>query len=489
MTLFITLILFSQCSAYIKEGNTYELIGEEHSAFLKDFRDELRVILFFSRAQMTGNFNSDFFQVSKEFIGKDIKFGKIDIVYHKNNDIKHIFPHTVPHIMYCLAKTDTCHKYKGSYSKSKLADSLKNKLYHFETFQDIDEFDYYINEKNKLNGIILGIFENFSSKKYEFFLEFAQNNMDKYKFAIIKDEGEWTFKFNLTAESVVVAKGKFLQSSIQICSHFSTASEIEKFVNNTYHPYISYITEESYHLLKKSNAPFGIFYINFNYYFEKIPYLIEKFNFHSQKYITRDATERKYQWAIADTNEFTKNLTELGLQDENLFILIELNQDYYKIDEESLLINDEFNPNCLENFYNRFEHNRYPIYRKSQPLPRINFENRVRVAVGITLERIIENKDIIHAVFVYDSRKPTEYQEKLKLIEQAADEYRSNFIIEFIKIDSHYNYIPINYRTGKSADLFFATTRKLSPSKFLESWKLDSLIEKIEHLISKKTEL
>lgn len=485
-------LLIIQCLGFIQEKYLFVLSDKDYDSFIETFNDDLRVILFYSPFSSPTHHISEFFQASKELASTKNRLAKVDIT--KSPDLQTKFQiRKFPHIQYCLAKTNICKEYREGLSKTELISAIKQKMYNFESFYDLEDFDEYLTKKNQFDGIILGVFSKFAGEKYEAFLDFAKDFMDVYKFGLIRDEGEWTFKFNLTTDSVVLAKGKWLHSSeypnYHVLSAFKSFEDVANFVSESFHPYISYITQLTEGSLKNPEVPFGVFYIDFKKYYSEIPNFVEKFTHFSRTYTGAQFKERKFQWAIADTHEFKEKLIKLGLGDEELFMLLEFKKNLYKINQEDIIENGNFKDNCMYNFYTQYNTRKYPYYYNSQPLPQAKYENGIRVAVGSNILNLVENKDIVQAVFVYDSNFPQFYEENLKILEKVAKHYKSNFKIEFIKIDENLNYVPEFYSIMQYSKLFFAEDRKLNPSGFSEVWSVENLIEKIESIITLKVDL
>ncbi|OMJ76051.1 hypothetical protein SteCoe_24688 [Stentor coeruleus] len=495
MALFTSFLLIVPSLAYIREGPLYELTDNDYSSFLEEFKSELRVVLHYLPFSGSGkSMTSDYFQASKELTNLPIKMSKIDMSNGKNLKTREKLKNqSFPYIIYCLAHTDICRNYTQEITRATMINSFTDKIHNFINFYDIEDYNKYIEEKNQFNGLILGIFEKFEGKKFDLFQNYAKTVMDKYKFALLKDEGEWTYKFDLKSDSIVVAKGKLLNHSLTsnyfVLNKFTSNEDISKFVNETYHPFLSFVDQETLKNLKNPIIPFGYFFIDINVYKDKIPYFVDKFIVNSQKYLSAPWDERKYQWAVADTKEFKPFLQTLSLQNEELFMLLEYKGDYYKISQESIYENNEFKDNCLEDFYNKFEVQKYPKYHKTDPVPKINYEKGVRVAVGSNFEEIIENKDRIHAVFVYDSSTIQTHKSKLESLESLAENYKTNYKIEFVKIDAKNNYVPPRYEISSIPKLFFAIKKKMVPHEFEGIWDIKRITEKIEKLLEPKNDL
>ena len=496
MAVILLSLLVAQCFGYIKEKSLFVLSDNDYDTFLEAFKDDLRVILFFypSFGSSSGT-SGDFFQISNDLASTKIRMAKVDMSNSKSGKLKERFAfNTYPHILYCLAQTDICRDYKEPKTRKALTTSFKAKMYQYQSFYDLEDFDQYLVNNSTFDGIVLGIFSKFSGEKYETFVEFAKRNMDNYQFGLIRDEGEWTYRFNLTSDSIVLVKGKFLHTSVypnfHVLSLYKDIEDIEKFMERNFHPYLSYVNPISFQSLYNESIPFGMFYIDFKKHYNLIPYLAERFAYFSEKYITADWEQRKFQWAIADTNDFTSNLTKLGLQNEEMLMLIEFRRDLYKIGFESILEDGKFKEDCLYNFYRNYDFQRYPIYRYSQPVPKLKYEKGVRVAVGSNIEQLLDHKDHIQALMIYDSSSPELYQAKLAIFEEVARHYKNNFKIEFVKIDANLNYVPESYAiTMNQPRIIFAGDSKQGSGFYDSAWESSKIIEKIESLIHLKVDL
>ena len=492
MNLFL-LILVCGCFGYIKEGNTFLLIGNQYNSFLQEFRDNLRVVLLyepFINSKKTAT--TEFFMASKQLVNTTIKLGKVDLADPRNKDIRQNFSKEPPHIFYCLAYTDNCKDYQESFDRKSFVTGFQDKIHSFESFHDIDDFDTYLSEKNKFDGIILGVFEDFKGEKYEAFLNFSKNFMDVYKFGLIKDEGEWAYKFDLKTDSIVIAKGKFLHNTLfpyyKSFSDFKNTTEIEDFVNKNYHPYLSYAVPHKLNRIKQNEVPFGMFFINFEKFYDKVPYFVEKFVYFSKFYAEADWEERKYQWAITNTKDYSLYIQDLGLENEDILMILEYKGKYYKIDQENIFKNNEFQENCLYNFFTKYEQQSYPEYFKTAAEPKENYENNVRIAVRSNFFKILAIKYITHAVFVYDSSKPNDYLWKLKQFEEVSAYYITNFRIDFIKIDALKNHLPGTYKNAQLPAVFFINGKPLHPELYYGGWELEDFKQKIDPLIAFKQE-
>jgi Thioredoxin-like domain len=495
MELLKLFLLFIPALAYIKEGPIYNLRGKEFEAFLEEFKDNLRSILFYAPSVTTGRaFTSDYFQSGKDLINTDIKLAKIDITDQRNSEIREAYiQYTPPHILYCLAQTSICRNYTGEYSRHALVSSLKTKVVSIHTFHDFDDLDWYLSNTDPYGGIVLGVFPELSGPKYEIFNKFALSYMDFYNFGILKDEGEWSYKFNLTSDSIVIARGKSLHNTIypyySSFSGFESEDDVKKFVENAYHPFLSFITPDKLDQIKSESIPFGLFFIDFNRYAKMIPYLVENFVYFSKNYAEDEFSKRKFQWAIADTNDFSNYLYSLGLAGESLFMLIEFRGDYYKISNENIIENDEFKQDCLYNFYRGYDRQTYPKYYKSQPVPKQNYEKGIRVAVGSTLVSLTTDRKVIHGVLLYDPSFQSKSHENLKIIEDLADEYKTNFKIQFLKIDYVHNYVPEGYHPITENKLYFIGVSKKYPSPYIGEFTFEGIKKRIDYLLDLKEDL
>lgn len=473
------------CFAYIKEGQIYELTSSDYDLFFSEFQSELRAILFYSPfLNSVKSSTIQYFLAGKELQGLNIKLAKIDISHQNTAEIIERYPGIQHmHIKYCLAHTTQCKDYTDGLDKASIVKSLKSKLYTYKSFNDIEDFEDYISKENTFEGAIIGVFEEFSGEKYNLFIDYAKRYMDLYKFALIKDEGEWTYRFNLTSESIVIAKGKDLHSSFYdpyyVLSTFNSSGEIENFVNSTFHPFVTYVSPLNIKLLSDGPVPLGVLYVNFNKYYSKINYFVEKIVEYSQRYVNKTWSERKYQFAVADTKDFTQFLNHMGLTDD-LFILFKSDTNYYKISEEAFFDYNAFKPSGLYSFYKLFEQQQYPRYYKSAPAPKNFFENGIKIAVASTYRSLIEYKEIIHGIFVFESTNTEAYHNRVKIIEEIAEHYKNSYKIEFVKIDSSLNTLPENLYVYEGGSLFFAIKNKNHPEYYDAAWNKETIIERIE---------
>ncbi|CAG9312487.1 unnamed protein product [Blepharisma stoltei] len=462
---FFILVFTAQCMAYTKEMNVYQLEGEAISEFQYEFRDQLRIFCFYSPYAVD----------TKEFLPKyknaaatlklneaPITLAMIDISRPGNKDFS--LKHDVlgyPAVVYYLSGLTEPRLYLGKKETNAMISEFQEMVFDFHDFSTEEEFNSYMTTHRQVQGLVLGVFQDYSGKSYDLFYDFAQKNSDAYKFGRVKGE-KWAEKFGLEKEGVAVIRPTLLLTSydtpFKSASKFSSKSDFENFIKTEIHPNISWVTQRNKDEFFNGPTPLVALYFNADpkMYSSQIKYYINRYADAVNQYFSTN----KFKFVIVDRESFIEKLEADFLNTDKIVLVLYREEKKYVLRQSQLLTNDnKFLGPAIKEFLEGWEKGKVKKYVRSQPVPSKKIENRVRVVVGDTFEDEVQNSNKNQLVYIYSTSNPKSV-EVIKTIEEVAEYFKQEPQFEIVKIDGSLNELPFMFDVSYYPTMYFSPKKR-----------------------------
>ena len=487
-------LVATTATAYTREGPLYELTSANFDQFLSEYRNDLRVILFYSPFILptTTSYSTEYFSAAHS-LSDQIRFAKINIHNESNSEIKKRFSkQKIPFILYCRGVTDKCEEYKDEITTNKLKNFFKSKVYELKVLSNYENLPE-IEKRFENSAVVLGVFEEFSGEKHQLFINFTYHFIGEYQFFIVKDDGQFARRFGLNGDSIAVVYGDNLKTAFYpahwVLSNYKSEQDIKRFLEWTLHPLVAFMDYLTIKNFNSAQVPLGVLYLNTEKYSSNIPFFVQKLTENSKNKIASLYEPKKYQLTLANIKDFHYELSNLGLSGVDMVFLLHFQGKVYKVDKPCFYDSEVFIDDCFTTFYTQFDLQELPEYLKSDPVPSINYDKGVRVAVAHNFLSLIENKDSIHAVYVYTPSQK-DYRKKLSTVESMTNHYKKDYRIDFIKINADTNTVPNEFQVSDKGRLFIVSKKHKKFVELKTDWdymKIHGFIN--THLESKKTDL
>lgn len=491
------LLLVIRCLGYSRELDVYSLEGDSIREFQAEFKGHLRVFCFYSP------YAAD----SKEFVPKykqaasalkfdeiPVKLAMIDISKPDNKDFS--LNHNVigyPALVYYLAWTDIPHLYLGNKEITPMINAFKGKIYRFNDFSTEEELENYMKTHRKVQGLVLGVFQEFSGENYELFIDFAKHNCDKYQFGRVKGEN-WAQKYGLDTEGITLLRPSLLLTSYDSpfvsASKFANKSDFEEFIKREIHSNITWLTPDNKDEFLNTGKSLVVFYLNADpkLHTSQIKYYLNRYAENTNKHFN----SQKFTFCIADKETFVDDLEAAFLNTEKLLIVVYKDNQKYVLKEGDLMTSDNaFKAAKIAEFLEQYEQGKLTKYVRSETIHNKRTDKGVRYAVGDTFEDDVQKSSKNQLVYIY-SKLNKKSVELLNTIEQVAEYFKNDSNFEIVKIDGSLNELPEIYEVLSYPTIYFSSKiRKELPVKYssydISRQKLIEFINPAEK--KKKTEL
>jgi len=411
MALFLALLL-APVFGYIKEGEIFELVGDDLDNFLSEFKNEVRVINLYAPFSFEcKKFSSTYFKAAKELAKAQLpaKLAKLDLTNPQNKFAQERYRLTgMPNLVYYMPNREDVNTYNGLKTEEHLIASIKEKAKLVHEFFEVEELDKFLEKTKPLEGMILGVFEEFTGEKYQLFEEFARNNTEKYLFGKVKDQGEWSSKFNLDSPNkILILYPEALltpkEPQKEVLSSFSSVGEIQTFVEKNYYSQITWVGLENLKYLTHPKRPIVLLLMKTDSksFLDRVKKHVEELYPAVKKDFRKNLDERKFLFALGDIKEFESELQKHELKAENLILLIKVERDVYVLQEEDLVDDGKISESQVKDFLKKFNERSIDPYLKSQKPPKNKYENGVKVVVSQTIRKDILKTDFSEVLLVY----------------------------------------------------------------------------------------
>uniref|UniRef100_A0AC35FXX6 Protein disulfide-isomerase n=1 Tax=Panagrolaimus sp. PS1159 TaxID=55785 RepID=A0AC35FXX6_9BILA len=187
--------------------------------------------------------------------------------------------------------------------------------------------------------------------------------------------------------------------------------------------------------------------------------------------------DQKYRFAIADEEEFSKELAEVGLGDSGLehnVLVFGFDGKKYPMDPEKF---DEELEENLEAFMKVISSGKAKPYVKSQPAPK-NDKGPVKTLVAANFDKIVndESKDVLIEFYAPWCGHCKQFEPKYAQLAAKLKSEQPNLILA--KFDATANDAPQNFNVEGFPTIFFAPSgKKSTPVKYSGNRDLDHLTE------------
>lgn len=479
------LSLVSISSGYIREGPLYELFSSNYDQFLQEFKGNLRVILFYGQHFGQGRSPSaEYFSLGKSFPDKSTRFAKVNTNNSTNSElIKKFSKRSPPLVVYCLANTDKCIEYKLELTSKSMQNFFIDIVEGVVVFSSVEEFDLIMNDKLRFDRICLGVFEEFSGNGYQEFINYTYANANRFRFALAKDNGEWSHLFKLNKDAIVVVSGDGIRnqwvSRYVALENFKGYEEIDKFMDWASHPFLTFLNLKNFFAVDSSNVPLAVVYLDVDSYALGLEGIVSGFVEVFREKVVGLYEPKKMQLAIANVNEFRNELAGLALNQDDMVFVLYFKGKVYTLGKSCFYDNGVFISSCFSEFLESFEKSTLTPYYKSDPLPVYNYENGIKVLVTSSLLPLLESHETYHVIFTYNSKQ--NYQKSLEVFEAVSQAYLHNYHFDFSKINTLSNSLPSSFSLKPESGLYLSTRSSIIHySGRFEVEKISNFLE--EHL-------
>ena len=483
MAILLKLCLITSAFAFIKEGAIFEIRGSEIELFHTEFRNSLRIIYFYGPTiSIPHELNNIYFQAAKQANQNSlpIVFGKVEKMNSKNSEIlKQYEVTTAPYLIYFLGNSDTPNAYLGPKTTKGILEYLQKKIYNINHFTSVEQLKDSLMEKYRLEGLVLGVFDDKNPEIIKEFIEFSYKNNHLYKFGLLnytedlkKDLEE---EMNITSPSIVACRAplfvNYFDSYYESLSNFESLN-LTEWLRTHFHTQITFQTKDREKSLY-TNAPLITLYMDISN-IPKLISFIDRLDFYSKQEFKHEWDEKKYIWAIADRNEYIDELKEDGLSHLSYVYVIKHKGLKYVVDKDIITGTDDFNHVGIRRFYTEYSQKLLTPHGKNQKKKDEDTKENAKNKIASTtievkskeFDEIVLTKDYSQLVFVYSDKG------KLDLLNKLA----SQRIIEIVIIDRKNRHLPKEYISESNNALYFAEAKdKENPLLYTGQWDLGSI--------------
>ena len=328
--------------------------------------------------------------------------------------------------------------------------------------------------------VICGFFESESDKFYQTYLDAANElREDNYQFVHVLGSENWK-DFDIFKPTIVVYTPEHLQTKFEPKRHeFTTADatriEVSEFVRSNSVPLVGHYTYPSRDMRYKDKKPLCLFFytVDFSHEFRDSTQMWRK----KIAEIAKD--HRDITFAIANDDEFTSQMNEMGLEDSAEEINVacyDARGLKYPLDPPM----EEWSEKHVRSFIKKMKEGKLKPYYKSQAVPSKgrDKDGEITVVVGKTFDKIVmeSEKDVL--LFIYApwcghcKNFAPEYK---KLAKKVMATEKDNLIVA--KIDATANDVPPSFVASGYPTIYFAAAgHKDTPFKYEGSRDPDDII-------------
>ena len=486
LLLILSLVFVS--SGYIREGPLYELFSSNYDQFLQEFKGNLRVILFYGQHFGQGRSpSSEYFSLGKSFPDKSTRFAKVNTNNSTSSELmKKFSKRSPPLVVYCLANTEKCIEYKLELTAKSMSNFFIDIVEGVVVLNTTQELDLVMNDKLRFDRICVGVFEEWSGTGYQEFINYTYSNANRFRFALAKDNGEWSHLFKLNKDAIVVVSGDGIRnqwaSRYVALESFKGYEEIDKFMDWASHPFLTYVTLKNFQAIDSSNVPLAVIYLDVESYAGAVEGIVNGFVEVFKEKMVGLSEPKKMQLAIANIYEFRNDLASLALNQNDMVFVLYFKGKIYTLGKSCFFDSGVFISSCFTEFLESFEKSTLTPYYKSDPLPVYNYENGIKVLVTSSLISLLESHETYHFIFTYNSKQ--NYQKFLDVYESVSQSYLHNYHVDFSKINTLSNSLPSSFSSKPESGLYLSTKNSLIHySGRFEADKISSFLE--DHLRKK----
>uniref|UniRef100_A0A0N5AJ78 Protein disulfide-isomerase n=1 Tax=Syphacia muris TaxID=451379 RepID=A0A0N5AJ78_9BILA len=360
--------------------------------------------------------------------------------------------------------------------------------------QTIKEAQRYM---QKQDITIIGFFASDESKLFEAFNDAAEMTREEFKLGYTL-EPELIKHFKVKPNDIVIFYpeifwSKYEPKRVVYSKGESTAEDLLTFLRDKAAPMVGQMTKDNA-ANRYSKFPLVVVYYNVDFskeYRDGTQYWRNKVLDVANKY-----KNEKYRFAVADEEEFSKELAEVGLGDSGLehnVIVFGYDGKKYPMDP------DEYDGDLDENlaaFMKKISSGQVKPHVKSQPIPKDD-KGPVKTLVSANFAKVMadQSKDVLVEFYAPWCGHCKAFEPKYKQLAAKLKTEEPNLILA--KFDAIGNDVPSNYKVEGFPTIYFAPSGKRDePIKYSGNRDLDDLTKFMkEHAVKsfkgkgKKTEL
>uniref|UniRef100_A0A7E5A0H4 Protein disulfide-isomerase n=1 Tax=Panagrellus redivivus TaxID=6233 RepID=A0A7E5A0H4_PANRE len=324
---------------------------------------------------------------------------------------------------------------------------------------------------------IIGFFATEDSKSFEAFSEAAEMTRPEFTAVGYSLDPEVMKHFKAKPNDIVIFYpdiywSKFEPRSRTYRKDGANVEDILAFWRDNAAPLVGQMTRMNA-ATRYSKYPLVVVYYNVDFsvqYREGTQFWRNKVLAIAEKY-----RDQKYRFAIADEDEFSKELTEVGLGDSGLehnVVVFGFDGKKYPMDPEKF--DEELDEN-LPNFMKLISSGKAKPYVKSQPAPRDD-KSPLKTLVATTFPKIVndESKDVLVEFYAPWCGHCKQFEPKYKQLAAKLQAEQPNLILA--KFDATANDAPENFNVEGFPTIYFAPSgKKSTPIKYSGNRDLDDL--------------
>lgn len=451
----------------IKEKSVFEILGEDDLKYIHSaFPDKIRVISLYTMTPSGRSESVNIVPLSESLSDKSVPiiFSKLDRLHNKNKKLVSNSPLFGSNgVIYYLQNSQIPYIYPGK--PAELLNFLQSKVHKIHKFSDIEEVKSAIMEKFYFSGLVLGVFSDNDVEAVEEFTSFSYDFIHIYNFGLLEYSEEVVDELNITGSSIVACRApgliSFNDDYYRSTSDF-TSTNIPEWVKHNIHPYIAYQTKVNEAYLP-TDLPRITLYMDFSDK-ERRENVIDWVSFYSKQYFTEDTERKKFTFALADKNEYLKELESDRIGHLQMVFVVKDGQDKYVISEDVYKGNGEFVEKGLKKFFSDFNGKRAKKFVRTNE--QVLAENRVLIASQKNFEKIVKmNKDSEVVLYFYK-----DVPKHIVVIEDLAKE-----VPKVAKINTSSIKLTDHFTSTKDEYIMLLHKNNDIPELYKGSWTLEKL--------------
>ncbi|CAI4229691.1 unnamed protein product [Auanema sp. JU1783] len=332
---------------------------------------------------------------------------------------------------------------------------------------------------DKEDVTIIGFFPSKDSTNFEAYHDASEMLREEFKFMGYTSDPKAFKKYDAKPNDIIIFYPALFYSKFEPKTRTynkvgSTPEDLLSFFRDHSAPLVGKMTKANA-ATRYSKFPLVVVYYNADFsiqYREGSEYWRQKVLNIAQKY-----QKDKYKFAVADEEEFSKELAEIGLGDSGLeHNVVVFGYDGKKYPMYPEIYDEELDEN-MEAFMKKVSSGQAKAYVKSAPLPKDD-KGPVKTLVGSNFEKVVldENKDVLIEFYAPWCGHCKAFEPKLKELATKLQKTQPNLILA--KFDATANDAPSGFNVEGFPTIYFAPSgKKTEPIKYNGNRALDHLTD------------